>query len=94
MFRKPSVPYTPSCTPRIPLIDQYMWDQKDSQDRYCFNGVSFPIYDNSGNINWSLPLEKYPQEGRVHREIAMTRRPRMNYQKQYYYSDGNKCNCN
>lgn len=74
--------YVPSCPRNIPLVDQYMWDTKDTNTYLCRNGVSHPIYDCKGWINFSLPLEMYPRIGEVHPQIAMTNNLHLHQRKQ------------
>jgi len=70
--------YIPQC-PRQPNIpDQYMWNQKDTNKYMCFNGISHPIYDCGGNINYGLPLEMYPPVNEIHPQIGMVRHMHLN----------------
>lgn len=55
-----------------------MWPQKDSNQYMCFNGISHPIYDCKGWINYSLPLDMYPKINEIHPQIAMTSRLLLN----------------
>ncbi len=71
--------YNPQCPRQAAIVDQYMWKDKDTTYYKCYNGISHPIYDCKGWINYSLPLEKYPLVNEVHPQIAMTRRMHMNY---------------
>lgn len=73
------VRYQPQCPRQIAVVDQYMWKEKDTEQYQCFNGISHPIYDCKGWINYSLPLEQYPPVGQIHPQIEMTRRMHMNY---------------
>ena len=71
--------YRPQCPRQAAIVDQYMWKDKDTTYYKCYNGISHPIYDCKGMINYSLPLEHYPPAGRIHPQIEMTRRMHMNY---------------
>lgn len=71
--------YVPTCPRHTALVDQYMWPQKDSTKYMCHNGISHAIYDCKGWINYTLPLEMYPPVGKVHPQIAMVRRPHLQY---------------
>ena len=71
--------YFPECPRTIALVDQYMFPQKDSTPYMCYNGISHPIYDCKGCVNFSLPLEYYPPVNQVHPQIAMVRRPHFQY---------------
>lgn len=71
--------YTPQCPRNIAVVDQYMWPNKDTNKYKCYNGISHPIYDCKGWINYSLPLEMYPPVHRIHPQIHMTRRMHLNY---------------
>ena len=71
--------YQPQCPRQAAIVDQYMWKDKDTTYYKCYNGISHPIYDCRGWINYSLPLEDYPLVGEVHPQIGMTRRMHMNY---------------
>lgn len=66
--------YYPVCPNNVPLVDQYMWREKDSTPRSCYNGVSHPIYDCKGWIHYSLPLEEYPKVNEIHPQISMVSR--------------------
>jgi hypothetical protein len=56
-----------------------MWKDKDTTKYKCFNGISHPIYDCQGMINYSLPLDKYPPAHSIHPQIPMVHRMHMNY---------------
>lgn len=73
------VKYIPQCPRQAALVDQYMWEQKDTNKYMCYNGISHPIYDCKGWINYSLPLEEYPPVDSIHPQIAMVKRPHLNY---------------
>lgn len=63
--------HVPYCGVRVSLVDQYSWKQKDSTERICENGVSYPIYSANGVISYMLPLEKYPPNYQaIHPDIA------------------------
>ncbi len=66
--------HIPFCPRNVPPVEAYMWKDKDTNDYRCFNGISHPIYDCKGEINYTLPLEQYPLVGSVHPQINMTRR--------------------
>lgn len=71
--------YIPDC-PRNPgIVNQYMWPQKDTNKYMCYNGISKPIYDCTGSINFSLPLEDYPPVHGIHPEILLVKRPHLRY---------------
>jgi len=76
--------YVPTCIRHAGLPDQYMWPQKDTTKYMCHNGISHPIYDCQGWINYSLPLELYPPVGKVHPQISMVRRPHLQYRPSEY----------
>lgn len=78
--------YFPSCPRNIGLADQYMWKDKDTNKYTCINGISHPIYDCGGNINYSLPLEKYPPVNQIHPQIGMARRMHFNYRETPYWA--------
>jgi len=69
----------PNCPRHAAVVDQYMWPQKDTTAYRCYNGISHPIYDCKGWVNFSLPLEMYPPVHQVHPQIAMVRRPHQQY---------------
>nr|QBK86626.1 MAG: hypothetical protein LCMAC102_04220 [Marseillevirus LCMAC102] len=70
--------YNPQCPRQAGLPDQYMWKEKDTTYYKCYNGISHPIYDCKGWINYSLPLEMYPRVNTVHPQISMVNRMHMN----------------
>ena len=56
----------PVCPNNIPLLDQYLYDNKNTTTYRCVNGPATPIYDCQGNIARQLPLYMYPKNnGRV-----------------------------
>ena len=71
--------YIPQCPRNASLVDQYMWKEKDTNKYRCYNGISHPIYDCKGWVNYSLPLEYYPPVDQVHPQIEMTRRMHMQW---------------
>jgi hypothetical protein len=76
--------YVPQCPRHAAVVDQYMWADKDTNRYKCYNGISHPIYDCKGWINFSLPLEYYPPVDRVHPQIEMTRRMHLNWRGDPY----------
>ena len=70
--------YIPQCPRHYAVVDQYMWPEKDTMGITCFNGISHPIYDANGWINYSLPLASYPPVNQIHPEIAMVHRNHLN----------------
>lgn len=66
------------CPRRQPLVNQYMWPVKDSNQYMCYNGISHPIYDCEGNISYSLPLHMYPPVNEIHPQVLMTHRILLN----------------
>jgi len=77
--------YVPTCPRNAAIVDQYMWPQKDTTKYMCHNGISHPIYDCKGWINYTLPLEMYPPVNEVHPQIAMVRRPHLQYRGSALY---------
>lgn len=73
--------YIPTCNRNIPLISQYLWKDKDTNKYKCHNGISHPIYDCKGWVNFSLPLELYPKVNEIHPQIEMTRRMHLNWRE-------------
>lgn len=71
--------YIPQCPRQAAIVDQYMWKQKDTNKYRCYNGISHPIYDCKGWVNFSLPLENYPPVDEVHPQIKMVKRSHLNY---------------
>lgn len=63
------------CVTRPALVDQYMWPEKDSQERICVNGVSNPIYACNGHVSRTLPLHMYPKVDEVHPQIRRSSQP-------------------
>jgi len=77
--------YRIQCPRNIGLPNQYMWPQKDTNKYMCYNGISHPIYDCDGNVNYTLPLDQYPPEHGIHPQIAMVRRMHLNYRESPRY---------
>ena len=75
--------YFPECPRNIALVNQYMWKNKDSNKYHCHNGISHPIYDCSGNVNFSLPLNMYPPVNQVHPQILRSNRLHLNNRNLY-----------
>ena len=80
--------YIPTCPRNISIVDQYMWPQKDTNKYMCHNGISHPIYDCKGDVNFTLPLHMYPSTNRIHRQIEMVRRPHLQYRGSESYTHG------
>lgn len=59
----------PLCPRNIAIVDQYMWNHKDTNVYPCMDGMAVAIYDCTGNVNFALPLDKYPRGGQVHPEL-------------------------
>lgn len=73
--------HVPTCKKNIFLGDAYLWPDKDTNKYMCTNGISHPIYDCKGWVNFSLPLELYPPVNEVHPQIEMARRMHLNWRK-------------
>ena len=71
--------FIPPCKRTIPIVSQYLWEDKDTNTYMCTNGISHPIYDCKGWVNYSLPLEMYPPANEVHPQIEMVRRMHLNW---------------
>jgi hypothetical protein len=67
--------YIPFCETRIPVVDQYMFPEKDTQERICHNGQSHPIYSCNGNISRTLPLNMWPKVDEIHPQIFYSSQP-------------------
>ena len=70
MDRHRHLKHVPTRHLNVPLVDQYMWAEKDtntykSQD----NGVSHSIYDCKGSISFTLPLHMYPPVNDLHPQV-------------------------
>lgn len=87
MDRTPKIRYIPQCPRNIGIVDQYMWPQKDTNKYMCYNGISHPIYDCQGMINFTLPLEMYPPDGDVHPQIKLINRMQLNYRQPYIFRE-------
>jgi hypothetical protein len=79
MDRQNSFKVFPTCPRNIGIVDQYSWPQKDTNKYRCYNGISHPIYDCKGWINYSLPLEMYPPVDAPHPQIAMVKKGHLQY---------------
>jgi hypothetical protein len=73
-MHKKHIPYCPT---RVPMVNQYMWTEKDRAHRTCENGISHSIYAADGNVSYTLPLDQYPKVNAVHPQIEMS--------KQYHF---------
>lgn len=71
--------YYPKCPRNIALVDQYSWTNKDTNDYTCENGISHPIYDCNGWIQYSLPLDMYPPINDIHPQIKMIKKMHLNW---------------
>lgn len=67
--------HLPWCETRYPVVDQYMFPEKDTTERICNNGVANPIYACDGTISRTLPLDMYPKVNQVHPHILMGSQP-------------------
>ncbi len=67
--------HIPYCATRTALVDQYMWDFKDSTLRTCQNGTGNPIYACNGVISRTLPLHEYPLVGEIHPAVRQSSQP-------------------
>ena len=81
MDRGGHLKYVPQCPSHAGIVDQYMWPEKDTNAYRCYNGISHPIYDCKGWVNFSLPLEHYPPVNDVHPQIKMIDRMHLNYRE-------------
>lgn len=64
----------PFCPQQASLVDQYMWPVKDANSYHCDNGLLGPVYDCRGNLNFTLPLERYPKPWyRIQQELRPPR---------------------
>lgn len=75
--------YIPQCPRNYGMVDQYMFKNPDSNKYRCYNGISHPIYDCKGWVNYSLPLHMYPPVNDVHPQIKMVHRQHLNYRGPY-----------
>jgi hypothetical protein len=51
------------------LVDQYTFEEKDGRTALCDNGISHAIYEQNGDIKFTLPLHEYPKVNQIHPEI-------------------------
>ena len=65
--------YIPQCPTQVPMVNQYMWSEKDSNLYQCNNGIAFPIYDTIGNVSYTLPLSEYPPANSIHPHVLFSR---------------------
>lgn len=79
MYRNNYKKYVPTCPKTIPVVDQYLWKDRDTNQYTCDNGVSHSIYDCQGNVSFTLPLEMYPPGGEIHPQIPLSNRMHYNY---------------
>jgi hypothetical protein len=79
MYRDNYEKHVPTCPKTVPVVDQYLWKERDTNKYTCTNGVSHPIYDCKGDVSFTLPLEMYPPAGKVHPQIALSNRMHYNY---------------
>lgn len=71
MDRSQGRKHVPIC-PHVPALpDQYSRDVKDTNYYSCINGLSKPIYDCTGDVHFSLPLEEWPRANQIHPEVAL-----------------------
>lgn len=63
--------YIPNCPKNIALVDQYMWNTKDTSSYGCQSGLSHTIYNCNGDISYSLPLFMYPPVNKIHPQIKL-----------------------
>ena len=71
--------FVPPCKRNIAPCDTVSWENPDTNTYLCTNGISHPIYDCKGWVNYSLPLEMYPPANEIHPQIEMTRRMHLNW---------------
>jgi len=72
---------------QIPLVDQYMWPEKDSNVYHALdNGISHPVYDCGGWIHYSLPLEMWPKLGEIHPQVRHQMELARHYQRRERYT--------
>jgi hypothetical protein len=75
MDRNCHLRHVPMCETRIHPVDQYSFDNVDTTERTCNNGVSHPIYSCNGEISRFLPLDMYPKVNELHPQIRMGSQP-------------------
>lgn len=66
--------HIPFCPTQVPMVNQYMWPEKDTNEYLCVNGLSHAIYACDGSIARTLPLEMWPRVNEIHPQIAQSRR--------------------
>lgn len=78
MDRSRHVKHYATLTPAEPYVDQYVrgTPRFSAHDPYPLlnTGISQPIYDLRGHVNYSLPLEMYPPANDYHRQIVQLQR--------------------
>ena len=78
MDRQSHVKHFPILTPSKPYVDNYLEGTPKyiGYDPYkpLNVGLSQPIYDIYGNINFSLPLDMYPPRRDIHRQAILHNR--------------------
>jgi hypothetical protein len=79
MYRDNHKKHIPTCPKTIPVVDQFLWKDRDTNQYNCNNGISHTIYDCQGNIHFSLPLDMYPPAGEIHPQIPLSNRMHYNY---------------
>jgi hypothetical protein len=65
--------HVPYCRGNVALVDQYMRHEKNTTIHTCLNGINHSIYNQNGDIHYTLPLEMYPFVNEVHPHIAISR---------------------
>jgi len=79
MYRDNYKKHIPTCPKTIPVVDQFLWKERDTNQYNCNNGISHTIYDCQGNVHFSLPLDMYPPGGEIHPQIPLSNRMHFNY---------------
>ena len=79
MYRDNHKKHIPTCPKTIPVVDQFLWKDRDTNQYNCNNGISHTIYDCQGNVHFSLPLDMYPPAGEIHPQIPLSNRMHYNY---------------
>lgn len=78
MDRKSHPKHFPILTPAKPYVDNYLkgTPRFSAHDPYppLNTGLSQPIYDVYGDVNFSLPLDMYPPANDLHRQIILHNR--------------------
>lgn len=67
--------YVPYCSTRIHPVDQYMFNEIDTKERVCQNGISHPIYSCNGELSRFLPLDMWPRVNEIHPQIRQSSIP-------------------